>query len=358
VARVASIFLSYGRSSEAITTELASDLTALGHEVWFDRHLSGGQRWWDAILASIRTCEIFVFVLDPGSLDSRACRSEYRYGAALGKPILPVRVSAEVSTGMLPVELSQFQCVDYLSRDHDSALKLARAIGSLKPAGPLPDPLPEPPPPPVSRLGELAARLDDAGQLGYEQQTALLVELKTLLRDQPSAADDALKLLEKLRRHPGTFAAVADEIDELLARREQSESLTREQGAADSSTAHVTKNLGVTADFGTAGLGDLLQIMGDRQRLGSPALNWLLKRGHARLARWLSISAIFLGLMMVGGTADQLTYELEAFGLESLYSEIAITFFSGVALIVIGIMWLVQLRRWTSASTEAHEPTK
>lgn len=93
---MANIFLSYGRSSEAITTELAGDLTALGHEVWFDRHLSGGQQWWDAILASIRKCEIFVFVLDPGSLDSRACRSEYRYGAALGKSILPVRVSTGV----------------------------------------------------------------------------------------------------------------------------------------------------------------------------------------------------------------------------------------------------------------------
>ncbi|GAB1423996.1 hypothetical protein MASR2M16_12300 [Thauera terpenica] len=355
---MANIFLSYGRSSEAITTELAGDLTALGHEVWFDRHLSGGQQWWDAILASIRKCEIFVFVLDPGSLDSRACRSEYRYGAALGKSILPVRVSTEVSTTMLPVELSQLQYVDYLSRDHDSALKLARAIGSLKSPGPLPDPLPEPPPPPVSRLGELAARLNDAGQLGYEQQAALLIELKTLLRDQPSAADDARKLLERLRQRPGTFAVVADEIDELLARRGRSESLTPEQGSAGSSTAYVKREPDASEAFGKTGFGNLLQTLGDRQRLGSPALDWLIKRGHARLARWLSISAITLGLMMAGGTADQLTYEFEAFGLESLYSDIAITFFSGAALIVIGAMWLVQLRRWSSASKEAREPRK
>lgn len=161
-----------------------------------------------------------------------------------------------------------------------------------------------------------------------------------------------------MRRHPGTFAAVADEIDELLARRGRSESLTPEQGSADASTAYVKRELGAGEAFGTAGFGDLLQTLGDRQRLGSPALDWLIKRGHARLARWLSISAIALGLMMAGGTADQLTYELEAFGLESLYSDIAITFFSGAALIVIGTMWLVQLRRWSSASKEAREPRK
>lgn len=137
-----------------------------------------------------------------------------------------------------------------------------------------------------------------------------------------------------------------------------SPNLTPEQRSAGSSTAHVKKEPGASEAFGTAGLGELLQTLGDRQRLASPALDWLIKRGHARLARWLSISAITLGLMMAGGTADQLTHELEAFGLESLYSDIAITFISGAALIVIGTMWLMQLRRWSSASKEAREPKK
>jgi hypothetical protein len=91
--------------------------------------------------------------------------------------------------------------------------------------------------------------------------------LKTLLRGQPSAAGDAHTFLESLRRHPGTFAAVADE---RLTRRGQSESLNPEQGSADSSTVRVKKAPGAGEAFGTAGLGDLLQTSGDRQRLVFP----------------------------------------------------------------------------------------
>jgi hypothetical protein len=47
---MAAIFLSYSRDNEGLADVVAKDLMMLGHEVWFDRELSGGQVWWNQIL--------------------------------------------------------------------------------------------------------------------------------------------------------------------------------------------------------------------------------------------------------------------------------------------------------------------
>ena len=90
---MANIFISYNRQSETVVRTLSEDIEALGHTVWFDQELSGGKEWWDQILASVRDCDVFVFVLDPESLESKACKLEYGYAADLDKSILPVLVS-------------------------------------------------------------------------------------------------------------------------------------------------------------------------------------------------------------------------------------------------------------------------
>ena len=140
------VFLSYSRDSADVAEALAADLKDLGHAVWFDHELSGGQTWWDQILARTRACDVFVLALTPQSLTSTACEREYDYAAALGKPVLPVLLSDGISMNLLPPALAQIQLVDYRSRDRAAGLRLARALGSLPPAGPLPDPLPAPKP--------------------------------------------------------------------------------------------------------------------------------------------------------------------------------------------------------------------
>ena len=55
------IFISYHRRSQAVATGLAQDLEAMCHTVWFDQDLSGGQSWWNRILAMIRDTDVFVF---------------------------------------------------------------------------------------------------------------------------------------------------------------------------------------------------------------------------------------------------------------------------------------------------------
>jgi len=64
---MAKLFLSYGRENAAKVQALATDLADLDHEVWFDRELTGGQVWWDQILARVRACDVFVFALSPDS---------------------------------------------------------------------------------------------------------------------------------------------------------------------------------------------------------------------------------------------------------------------------------------------------
>jgi hypothetical protein len=221
---MANIFISYNHESEAIAMALGDDIQALGHTVWFDQELSGGQVWWDKILATVRDCDVFIFILNPEALNSKACKREYEYADALGKPILPVVVSEEISTNLMPPALSQIQFVDYRKQDRNAAFRLARALMNLPPPEPLPDPLPPPPKTPISYLGNLTEKIETTStQLSYEEQSALVVDLKRSLSD-PENGDDARTLLERLRKRHDLFASIAEEIDELLGRTKTDES--------------------------------------------------------------------------------------------------------------------------------------
>ena len=209
------IFISYSRRSGTIAEALAKDIEALGHTAWFDQELSGGQVWWEKILATIRECDVLAVIVDPETLNSSACQLEYEYAGALRKPILPILAAEGVSTSLLPRALSVIQFVDYRARDRDAALRLARAFTALPAPAPLPDPLPVPPDAPLSYLGTLSERINRVGTLSYEEQTALVVDLRRNVQARETR-DDARTLLERLRRRRDLFAAVAEEIDETL----------------------------------------------------------------------------------------------------------------------------------------------
>jgi hypothetical protein len=213
--RVAGIFVSYSRESEAAVRALAQDVEALEHTVWYDHDLSGGKVWWEQILTEIRNCQVFMMAVSPDSLRSVACSSEYNYAAELGKPILPILIADGVSTNLLPPKLSQIQFIDYRKQDKAGAINLARALRSLPEGKPLPDPLPQPPAVPLSYLGRITEQIESAATLDHKEQSALVSELRRGLRDAETSAD-ARKLLERLRKRDDLFARTGDEIDELL----------------------------------------------------------------------------------------------------------------------------------------------
>jgi len=212
------VFLCYSRSNEGAATGLAEDIRALGYSLWYDREVSGGQEWWDQILARIRESGVFILALSPRSLESEACKREYTYAAELGRPILPVVVESGISANLLPPILSGIQFVDYTVTDRNAGLRLARALSSVPTPGPLPDPLPPEPPVPVSYLGGLTERIQAEQELTFGEQSSLLVDLRRALGDQDTRAD-ALTLASKFRRRRDLLAVVADDLDAILGDR-------------------------------------------------------------------------------------------------------------------------------------------
>jgi hypothetical protein len=210
------IFLSYSRDSAKLVAGVVADIEQLGHSVWFDRELSGGQVWWDEILTAIRGCDACVLALTSGFLDSVACRREYSYAAALGKPLLPLMLDNGVSTNLLPPTLAQIQLVDYRGEDRAAGLRLARAIAGLRRAGPPPDPLPDPPEAPTSSLASLAERITSGSTLGFDEQRILLFELRRARRE-AKTAPDAHALIGQFRKRGDLYASIAEEIDSLPA---------------------------------------------------------------------------------------------------------------------------------------------
>lgn len=212
---MAIIFVSYGRAIQEKVRALTQDLESLGHEVWFDQALAGGQAWWDQVLTNIRACDVFVFALAPASLESQACRLEYAYAGDLGKVVLPVLVADGVATDLLPPALATIQYVDCRAQDKSAVVGLVRAFAALPPARALPDPLPQAPDAPVSYLGSLGEQVQSAAKLTFEQQTALVLRLKQGIKTDGDGRN-VRALLQQFRARDDLFARVADEIDELL----------------------------------------------------------------------------------------------------------------------------------------------
>ena len=52
------IFISYSSDDKTPIQEVVGDLESLGHTVWFDSELVGGQSWWDRILREIENATL------------------------------------------------------------------------------------------------------------------------------------------------------------------------------------------------------------------------------------------------------------------------------------------------------------
>ena len=210
------VFVSYSRQNLDVVARLVQDLKAVGVDIWHDQALTGGQPWWDNILANIRACDIFIFALSTESLRSEACRSELAYVVQLGKPLLPVLVSDGVSLNLLSHPLNEIQIADCRGGDKESILTLVRSIMLAAAAPPLPDPLPAAPRVPVSYLSGLNERIEASAPLSLQEQRDLLDELEEGMRDGRSRAE-IRDLLLKLKRRDELLAKIATKIDAALA---------------------------------------------------------------------------------------------------------------------------------------------
>ena len=221
------IFISYSRVDKAKVGSIASDVKVLGHDVWFDNDLTGGQNWWDQIIENIQKSDIFILVLSQAALDSYPCRNEYEYADSLDKIILPVLVTNDISINLLPPALGKIQLIDYQKSDKNSALALLKALSGFTVFKKLPHPLPLIPLAPISNLGELLSIIESQSNLSFRQQSDYLFTIKNYLSQSNVVTKDASVLLEKFRNRFDIEDKIADELDRIILHLERKINITK-----------------------------------------------------------------------------------------------------------------------------------
>jgi hypothetical protein len=206
------LFVSYSRDDRQLSGSVLADLDALGHDGWLDEDVTGGQVWWDEILATIRRSDAFLFLLTPSSVESEACLREVEYAQSLKRPIIPVEVAA-TDPLLIPPVLGRHQIVRYLTGDKADTIALTRALVHADMGRPLPDPLPPEPELPGTYYSELREQITARQQLGIDQQLGLLQRLKA--RAEAGEASEVIPLLATLRAREDVYAVVASDIDRL-----------------------------------------------------------------------------------------------------------------------------------------------
>lgn len=137
---MASLFLSYSRDDISRVTPLAAALEENGHTVWWDRHLSGGQEYVDAIEQALESADIVIVCWTAKSVRSVWVRDEAGSGRDRGC-LIPVMLD----DSQPPLGFRQYHTID-LSRwnEQPQSLELAslnaaiaeRASGGVPPKVP------------------------------------------------------------------------------------------------------------------------------------------------------------------------------------------------------------------------------
>lgn len=138
------IFICYARQDSDVIESVRKAIERVGHVVWVDRRLQGGQAWWDVILSEIRACDVFMLALGPDSARSKACGSELAYATETRRHLLPIMVR-DVDPRLFSEKIADFQYVDYRQQTVDNTLDIISSLSRIPPTANLPDPLPPPP---------------------------------------------------------------------------------------------------------------------------------------------------------------------------------------------------------------------
>ena len=205
------IFISYSRTDSAAVREVNSDLQQLGHAVWLDSAITGGQNWWDEVLRQIRQADVLVLAMSDESLRSRACRAEVQYALDLGKHLLPVVVNENFSDALVPVPIAETQRVNYASRDKTGLIEMLKALNALPTTKTLPGVLPPEPPIPATYLNDLAD-LVSRPTLSAEQQLDGVRQLRERIAD-GAIATEVRPVIELFLRRDDLLVKVHSELN-------------------------------------------------------------------------------------------------------------------------------------------------
>ena len=218
---MAKLFISYSSEDKPAVLDIVEDLESLGHEIWFDNELVGGQAWWDRILKEIEGCDFYLCALSSAYLKSDACKRELNYAGALAKTIIPIKIAGDYDNRFLLPELAKLQITDVVSDNKKGVLALVKALNTAAPSPEVPNPLPTPPEIPVSYLSELLRAINSTDTLDQDQQAALLFKLRDHFRSSGDS-DGVKQALDKLEARQDLLARIGREVDALKREIQQS----------------------------------------------------------------------------------------------------------------------------------------
>ena len=89
------VFISYGRDDKQYVEQLADYLTAADIPVWFDDHLTPGERYQKTIEHQIDTCAAVVVVMSPNGRESDWVRTELEWALYRHKVVFPLLLKGE-----------------------------------------------------------------------------------------------------------------------------------------------------------------------------------------------------------------------------------------------------------------------
>lgn len=136
------IFISYSRKDLATARQLAGDLEQAGYQTWWDiSSLKGGDDWVRVIPAAIETCEVFLLLLSPFSIQSQWVAKEVTHALNQGKRIIPLMIAPCA----VPFEVNTLNYLDFTGLDYPA--QLDKLLASLASPAPLDKPRPQNLPP-------------------------------------------------------------------------------------------------------------------------------------------------------------------------------------------------------------------
>ncbi|MBK8026831.1 MAG: TIR domain-containing protein [Chloroflexi bacterium] len=170
------IFISYSRRDSLVTEQIVRILREAGLFIWWDRDITPGTSWQEAIQEELDFSQAQIVIVSPESMASDYVRSEYQRFIDQGKPIIPVLVA---DTPEMPSDLQAYTWVDVRKGITDSAIEQLRSALQrlLYPntvrQGPTTEQKPEPRPLPATGP---ASGGEPAGEIAEEARQAAPAE--------------------------------------------------------------------------------------------------------------------------------------------------------------------------------------
>ena len=118
--QVARVFVSYSRNDVEFVKKLASDLQALGLDVWWDiSGLQGGDNWVSAIQTALERSTFCVVVITQDSMKSKWVANEYTYAMNHDITVIPIFLK----DCKLPFSFSTTQYIDFRDINYQVAMR-------------------------------------------------------------------------------------------------------------------------------------------------------------------------------------------------------------------------------------------